>query len=376
MNFRFFVSCPEQLEKDLLLELEEIWPWLQGLDGRPHSENLTVLSEDRGGLELQVPLHLGLQINFHSRLAHRVLLRLQKFNCRELSQLAKIFGRLPLKDTLGAEKFALKISAAKSKINNEKRIEQAFLEHWSSQVDESALQTVFIRAFDDEFTISLDSSGEHLHFRGLEKSHGEAPLRENLAHTALRLLLQNESWSGLSDVHLMDPMAGTGTFLFDAALLGAPLPRRFAFQDWKTCPVMLKNPQRPKPHRLWKQMSGFDVNAESVSLLQDRWTNAALSTPAEFQVQDLFKSEAVPTGADRRWLVLNPPYGIRLRADFHPEDLLRQCFEVFQPEKLAVLFSKEQARHVASQLTHYRKVEVRPASSGGLAVEFQLWKRS
>src|SRR5207249_6496058 len=74
----------------------------------------------------------------------------------------------------------------------------------------------------------LDTSGEPLFKRGLRKASGEAPLRENLAASILRL----SGWT--TEQALLDPMCGGGTILMEAVLMArhiAPgLGRRFAFE--------------------------------------------------------------------------------------------------------------------------------------------------
>jgi putative N6-adenine-specific DNA methylase len=90
--------------------------------------------------------------------------------------------------------------------------------------------TIFVRGVDDRFTISIDSSGDNLHKRGLKRHHGKAPLRETIAAAALLLA----GYSGTEP--LIDPMCGTGTFSLEAALMVKNVPpgwyRKFAFMEW------------------------------------------------------------------------------------------------------------------------------------------------
>ena len=87
-----------------------------------------------------------------------------------------------------------------------------------------------VRLDHDHCTLSLDSSGAHLHQRGYRLATAKAPLRETLAAA---LLLH----SHYDPTHpLLDPFCGSGTFAIEAALIArnlAPgLQRRFAFMDW------------------------------------------------------------------------------------------------------------------------------------------------
>jgi putative N6-adenine-specific DNA methylase len=79
-------------------------------------------------------------------------------------------------------------------------------------------------------TLCLDSSGVPLFKRGYRTEHGEAPIKEDLA-AGILLLAEAEKHTGL-----IDPMCGSGTFLFEGWMLVnsvAPnLRRTFACQHW------------------------------------------------------------------------------------------------------------------------------------------------
>ena len=95
---------------------------------------------------------------------------------------------------------------------------------------------LIVRIHRDVVTVSLDSSGGHLHQRGQKVVLGKAPIRETLAAVALRAV----GFDGTQP--FIDPCAGSGTIVIEAAELAANrapgLYRKFAFQDW---PVSAKN---------------------------------------------------------------------------------------------------------------------------------------
>ena len=83
----------------------------------------------------------------------------------------------------------------------------------------------------DEFTISLDSSGESLHRRGYRSVQTDAPINEVLAAGIILI----SGWRG--DVPFVDPMCGSGTFLIEAALIAANINpgvfrKHYAFENW------------------------------------------------------------------------------------------------------------------------------------------------
>ena len=83
----------------------------------------------------------------------------------------------------------------------------------------------------ERVTLSLDSSGESLHRRGYRVAQTEAPINEVLAAG----IILKSGWRG--DCPFVDPMCGSGTFLVEAALIGAGIMpgiyrKKFAFESW------------------------------------------------------------------------------------------------------------------------------------------------
>lgn len=91
-------------------------------------------------------------------------------------------------------------------------------------------QQLFVRAVNDQLTVSIDSSGDMLYKRGLKIQGGKAPIRETTAASIL----------ALAGYHigepLIDPMCGTGTFSLEGAMIANHIPagwyRNFAFMGW------------------------------------------------------------------------------------------------------------------------------------------------
>src|SRR4029079_13312822 len=95
---------------------------------------------------------------------------------------------------------------------------------------ESDHQLFVVRFLHDVCTVSADSSGPLLHFRGYRQELAKAPLRETLAAA----MLLGAGWNGQSPLN--DPMCGSGTIPIEAALIARRMapgrPRSFAFQRW------------------------------------------------------------------------------------------------------------------------------------------------
>ncbi len=96
---------------------------------------------------------------------------------------------------------------------------------------EDADVRVFVYLAADKGALYLDLAGEPLHRRGYRIQTGEAPLRETLAATLLRL----SGWDRKTP--LIDPMCGTGTLAIEAAQWAenrAPglARQQFGFERW------------------------------------------------------------------------------------------------------------------------------------------------
>lgn len=184
---QFFVSTALNFEVELVKELKEFWFEMMDLDGQPTRSSFPECEIVDGGVQLECPDHLGFQINFFSKLANRVLMRIKKFEARYFDQLEKEVKKLDLSNWLSENKIELKIESHKSRINNLKNIEEVFKKCLSAkyQFKENS-QKIYIRLFKDQVTMSLDTTGEHLHRRGYAEFRGDAPLRETLAAFIIR----------------------------------------------------------------------------------------------------------------------------------------------------------------------------------------------
>jgi putative N6-adenine-specific DNA methylase len=390
---KFFVGCNIHFEEELAAELQEIWPFLIGLDARPHAEPLRIVEVVPGGVLLEAPLHLGLQINFFSKLANRILLRVKEARVRDFPKLFQMMKELRKDPFLQGLVLQAEVSAKESRLNNEKRIEEIFREIFGDHPE--AEQTLYIRMSQDLCSISLDCSGTHLHKRSQRTSQGEAPLRETLAAFVLRKMIGPRSAAELQDVTLIDPMCGTGTLLREGALLFQPSMRQdFSFLQWSQTPKLLKSEglrgNYPRLPFLFRSLKAFDRDSDSVARAQ-----ASLSEipgqitggrenhpqPIHFtaQKEDLF--QANPHSRDSTgpvWVISNPPYGERLKAEFTVPELITQISRIHNPDRLGLLMGENQARTLKqAQLPASLKLQEQwPFQNGGLRVVFSIFEKT
>jgi putative N6-adenine-specific DNA methylase len=203
---------------------------------------------------------------------------------------------------------------------------------------------LFVRLQDNRLTLSIDSSGEHLHKRAIKTHHATAPLRETLAAAVLKLADFDPAEP------LIDPLCGAGTFSLEAAMraknVAAGYFRKFAFMGWPAF--------QPARWAHLKKQAGADIKIlqEPLIFASDRSPNAcqaltaclarnALSDAVRVEQKDVF--DLLPHQlTDRKGLmVINPPYGIRLGTEKQSQDLIRGLLKKlradFQGWRLALI---------------------------------------
>ena len=161
-------------------------------------------------------------------------------------------------------------------------------------------------------TLCLDSSGVPLFKRGYRTVHGEAPIKEDLAAGILLLSDLNQHTG------LVDPMCGSGTFLFEGWMLRnqiAPnLNRSFACQHWLDYEPDVFEVEREALERKPTSGASFpvvgcDMDPDAVEVVQgirERHFPEADIRIHTGSFEDL--EEAIPGAL----MVTNPPYGKRL----------------------------------------------------------------
>ncbi|MFD2588281.1 class I SAM-dependent RNA methyltransferase [Croceitalea marina] len=175
---------------------------------------------------------------------------------------------------------------------------------------------ISIHIFNNDCTVSLDSSGTSLHQRGYRIATNIAPINEVLAAG----LLLMSGWDGRTD--FLDPMCGSGTFLVEAAMIACNIPANinrdtYAFKNWNDFDETLYqkivesrlNQTREFNHRI----IGYDKAPSAIRKAQENIDNANLSEYITIERKDFFKTEKPVDNSLK--MVFNPPYGERLNID-------------------------------------------------------------
>lgn len=358
-----FITCPPNLEDALAEELQELGiparRWPRGVSAPLSMENVYI-------------------INYGSHLATRVLWPLAHFDCDGRDTLYDEAKKIPWTDYLSVDQtFAIDTNVtAHPEFKNS---------HFAGLVVKDAICDVFrektgsrpsvdikmphvqftLFIYQDKATISVDTSGTPLFKRNYRIGTIEAPLQETLAAAILRLADYTAE-----DV-LCDPFCGSGTFLWEAALLATHTPagyfrKHFGFfnhplyreEEWRSVKNKLNSRITAlKPYSIF----GGDRDLKTVELC--RAIQAHTKFPLHFQhsLIENFRPLQIPT-----LVVANPPYGNRLKPTNDPYTALYNFLATTcQGRARAAILSP--LRHLPPPFKRQKRQSI-PLVNGGMEV--------
>lgn len=363
------------------LALKEVHSWIPEAEARI----------EHGGIDLTLPLKEGLALNTVLKLPTRILLRAYEFKCKDFPKLynkTSLFSWSDLLDTRHPIK--VHASSKKSRLSIKRRIEDTVEKAWvSAQKKKLSLEEInegqrlppidlYVRFFEDTCTISIDTSGERLHKRNLNKHVGKAPLRETLAAGMIHLLKSHSSLD--KPLEIIDPMMGSGTMLMEAALLDFPRPRKeYAFSYFKMNQLAeLNSPSKKlKVARIGgyeKDLNTFEAAKHNLSEL----SNIELS----LQNEDFFKSLsfASPQPDQERWVLCNPPYGKRIKIQTslkeYYDKLIKKIDDSLSPKFTTLLLPREKGEIKLSLPKSWKVIEKRKLLNGGIPVTVFVFEKT
>ncbi len=305
-----FISCLPYLENLLVEELQQL-----GISARRFPRGATA----------PLTMENVYLINYCSRLASRVLWPLAHFDCTNREDLYNEAKKIPWQEYLSLEQ----TFAIDSNVTGNPEFRNT---HFAGLVVKDAICDTFrektgkrpsIEVYNPEIqfhlfihgtkaTLSLDTSGSPLFKRGYRVGTFEAPLQETLASAILKI-----SRYSPDDV-LCDPMCGSGTILWEAALIATQTPsqyyrKHFAFMrhplyredEWLAVKSKYDALIQPlKPYSIF----GGDLDKRAIASCHAIQKHTQL--PIHFQHAHIthFKPLQQPT-----LVITNPPYGRRLQ---------------------------------------------------------------
>jgi putative N6-adenine-specific DNA methylase len=320
-----------RLKRHLLKETQEYFAVCAvGFEGGleqellPLSPLLTIISKEPGGVTFTAPLETLYHTNLHSRTAHRILLRIDDFLAQSYPMLFNKVSKLPWELYLGFNKtYSIQVSAKESRLHQHKTIAKTIHDGitdylkplgLSPRLTDDAPLEIHARFFQDRCTLSVNTSGEHLHKRGYRQLVSEAPIRETLAAS----ILQSVNVQNFETI--VDPMCGSGTFLIEAAMILENTPlglqRSFAFEQLPF--FQASKWERFKREALAKQtetsvkLLGFDIDPKNIEIARANAVKAGVADLIIFEVADAKILQVSATG--KLLMICNVPYGERLES--------------------------------------------------------------
>jgi putative N6-adenine-specific DNA methylase len=288
-----------------------------------------------GGVEFKGRLQDCYAANLLLRTPNRILMRIAEFKATNFRQLDKKLFSIPWE--LFINPAVTRIHAIKtrhSRLYHKAAIGESVEKSIALRVNglsedplkplqQTGVQHVFVRAVEDRFTISLDTSGELLFKRGLKQHTGKAPLRETLAAA----ILAYAGYTG--NEPLVDPMCGSGTFSLEAAMIAGHIPpgwfRPFIFMTWpafrETQWEYLKTLCAEKRVAVKEALVfASDLDLSLCSNLEHVAGRFGLSDTLRVMQKDFFQWKPAELFRQKGLVVLNPPYGIRMAPDRQTND--------------------------------------------------------
>ena len=317
-NHTFFATAPLGLE---LLLVDE----LRGL-------GIADAKEGRSGVSFQSGLEAAYRACLWSRLANRILLKLDSFPAATPEALYAGISDIDWAGQMSPESsLAVDFASSRSQITHTQygaqKVKDAIVDQFrelcgvrpSVRLDRPDVR-VNVYLDKDVASVGLDLSGESLHKRGYRLDGGAAPLKENLAAATLL----RAGWPQVAQAggELLDPMCGSGTLLIEAGWMVtdiAPglLRDYFGFQGWKNhrADVWEMLVAEAKARReaglrsLGPTITGYDLDYPAVHAALENIERAGLR--GRVRVERKAAAQARPR-LPQGLLVVNPPYGERL----------------------------------------------------------------
>lgn len=356
----FFAISNPGMEKLARREIEEI------LHGRE-------IVEVVGGLQFQSSIGIVQAGQPKLKTVNRLLLRVDQFGVRDFQKLYRKVKNLPWKSWLKPG-VALRVRASshgsrlKIKKGIERTVADAFSEKLTESVSEKSMKELLalVRIEEDICTLSLDLSGELLHKRGDREDVGVAPLRETWAAGVLQ-----QAWAHIERDDFLkasfsrpwqwiEPMAGTAVFAREALKQNetqahaarsfaideclkieerAVLESGFKASDIPAVDSYLGSPTGPLSFlekiiildRDSKQLKAAKLGLEA--LLKDLNVQSIERPHLEFHLNDFASAQLERDTKLARFVVLNPPWGVRLKSEQAASSLERQSRLLNELEK-------------------------------------------
>ncbi|OSM05219.1 bifunctional 23S rRNA (guanine(2069)-N(7))-methyltransferase RlmK/23S rRNA (guanine(2445)-N(2))-methyltransferase RlmL [Magnetofaba australis] len=319
---KFFATTAKGLEAALASELKTL--------------GLRDVRAARAGVSFTGELEAGLRACLWSRVASRVVMRLDNLPAATADALYESARAFPWEEHLAPEgTLAVDFLGTNDEIRNTQfgavTIKDAIVDRLrdrngvrpSVERQQPDLR-VNARLRGETVLLGIDLSGDGLHRRGYRLEGAGAPLRETLA--AAMLIYADWPARAAAGEPFIDPVCGSGTLVIEAALMAANCASGmdrdyFGFSGWLGRDDALWQSLMADAEArceagldaLKSAINGYDINPEAIRQARANARRAGVGSLVHFDEGDLFHWR--PDTAEFKGgglLTANPPYGERL----------------------------------------------------------------
>ena len=276
-------------------------------------------------------LETGYRVCLWSRVASRVLLEIARFPAPTPEALYEGTQGIDWRDHMRFDQtLSVSFSSARSEIKHTNfgalKTKDAIVDQFREKLGtrpsvdrDNPDLSVAVHVQDNEAVVSVDLAGA-LHRRSWRGRGGPAPLKENLAAGIVMLAGWPEVLARKGG--FVDPMAGAGTLVVEAALMatntapgllrGGVIVGSWRGHDRKLVARLLKEAREldRRAEDLGIEIVGFDSDPAAVDRARHNAHDAGLGQRVHFERRELALVD--PMGDEPGIVVVNPPYGERL----------------------------------------------------------------
>lgn len=278
--------------------------------------------------------------NLWLRCADRVFLKMAEFNATSFEELFQQTKAIPWADFLPQDSnfivnaksvnsglFSLSDIQSIVKKAIVEKMKDTYMVNWFEE--SGAKYPILVSILKDVVTISMDTSGVALHKRGYREISNEAPLKETMAASLIKI----SGWDYKKP--FIDPLCGSGTIPIEAAMMGmniAPgLSRKFISESWDIIPAETWKVVRKEAYTsidFTRELSieGYDIDERIIRVAKQNAIKAGVEECIHFQQRPVKELSSNKAGG---YIVCNPPYGERLNDKEQVETLYKEMGSVF-----------------------------------------------
>lgn len=357
MNFKMLANTPMGLEKVVANEIESLGYETTLENGRVYFD----------GDETAI-----VKANLMMRTADRFRIIIGDINVETFDDLFEMTKALPWSDILGPDsKFPVTGRSHKSTLYSvpdvQRIVKKAIVEHLKDAFsltgklsENGARYKVDVNILKDRAVLTIDTSGDALHKRGYRREQGEAPIKETLAASMLKLA----NYDGTKPLY--DPFAGSGTIAIEAALIALNIApganRTFDCESWDIIPEELWEETRMKLEKeaLYDKevvIQASDIDPHMIEVAKTNILEIGLQDNIKLAVKDVHD---LTIEHDDVQLVTNPPYGERIGEAKEVEEMYRTVGNLMSKHPDASVYlmtsNKEFEHIVGKKATKRRKL--------------------